>query len=199
MTEPIEQTAFTQSHSKWADIWAQFRHHKGALFGGVLFILIVALVMLGPLFWHLEANTIDIRARNQGASWAHPLGTDQLGRDTFARLIAGGQTSISVGLTAMILSLFLGSLIGVLAGFYKRLDGLLMRMTDMFLSLPLLPLLLVMMLLFRDLLSQSFGPERGMFILIVFAIGITSWMPTARIVRADVLAIKEREFILAAR
>ena len=148
MTEPIEQTAFTQSHSKWADIWAQFRHHKGALFGGVLFILIVALVMLGPLFWHLEANTIDIRARNQGASWAHPLGTDQLGRDTFARLIAGGQTSISVGLTAMILSLFLGSLIGVLAGFYKRLDGLLMRMTDMFLSLPLLPLLLVMMLLF---------------------------------------------------
>jgi len=199
MTEPIEQTAFTQSHSKWADIWAQFRHHKGALFGGVLFILIVALVMLGPLFWHLEANTIDIRARNQGASWAHPLGTDQLGRDTFARLIAGGQTSISVGLTAMILSLFLGSLIGVLAGFYKRLDGLLMRMTDMFLSLPLLPLLLVMMLLFRDLLSQSFGPERGMFILIVFAIGITSWMPTARIVRADVLAIQEREFILAAR
>ena len=108
MTEPIEQTASIQSHGKWADIWAQFRHHKGALFGGVLLILIVAIVMLGPLFWHLEANTIDIRARNQGASWAHPLGTDQLGRDTFARLIAGGQTSISVGLTAMILSLFLG-------------------------------------------------------------------------------------------
>ena len=120
MTEPIEQTASIQSHGKWADIWAQFRHHKGALFGGVLFILIVAIVMLGPLFWHLEANTIDIRARNQGASWAHPLGTDQLGRDTFARLIAGGQTSISVGLTAMILSLFLGSFIGVLAGFYKQ-------------------------------------------------------------------------------
>ncbi len=98
MTEPIEQTASIQSHGKWADIWAQFRHHKGALFGGVLFILIVAIVMLGPLFWHLEANTIDIRARNQGASWAHPLGTDQLGRDTFARLIAGGADIYFCGL-----------------------------------------------------------------------------------------------------
>ena len=81
---------------------------------------------------------------------------------------------------------------------YKRLDGPLMRLTDLFLSLPLLPLLLVMMLLFREPLSSAYGPERGMFILIVFAIGITSWMPTARIVRADVLALKEREFVLAA-
>ena len=74
-----------------------------------------------------------------------------------------------------------------------------MRFTDLYLSLPLLPLLLVMMLLFREPLSTSFGPEKGMFILIVVSIGITSWMPTARIVRGDVLAIKEREFILAAR
>ena len=74
-----------------------------------------------------------------------------------------------------------------------------MRLTDLFLALPLLPLLLVMMLLFREPLSAAFGLERGIFILIVCAIGITSWMPTARIVRGDVLAIKEREFVLAAR
>ena len=98
----------------------------------------------------------------------------------------------------MALTIFLGTFIGVTAGFYKRLDGPLMRLTDLFLSLPLLPLLLVMMLLFREPLSSAYGPERGMFILIVFAIGITSWMPTARIVRADVLALKEREFVLAA-
>ena len=99
----------------------------------------------------------------------------------------------------MALSLLLGTFIGVISGYYRRLDGALMRLTDLFLSLPILPLLLVMMLLFREPLSEAYGPEQGMFILIVFAIGVTSWMPTARIVRGDVLALKEREFILAAR
>ncbi|NDD88686.1 MAG: ABC transporter permease, partial [Rhodobacteraceae bacterium] len=137
--------------------------------------------------------------RNQGPSWAHPFGTDQLGRDTFARMMAGGQTSISVGLAAMGLSLVLGTFVGVLAGFFRFLDGPLMRLTDLFLALPILPLLLVMMLLFREPLNGAFGPETGIFILIVTAIGITSWMPTARIVRGDVLALKEREFVLSAR
>ena len=138
---------------------------------------------LGPFVWPYEANGINIRIRNQGPSFAHPLGTDQLGRDTLARIMAGGRTSITVGLTAMLLSLFLGTLIGIFAGYFKKLDSVLMRFTDLFLSLPLLPLLLVMMLLFREPLSTSFGPEKGMFILIVVSIGITSWMPTARIVR----------------
>lgn len=185
--------------SQWLDIWDQFKTHKGALWGGIIFLTIVILVFLGPFFWNIDATFIDIRARNQGPSLAHPFGTDQLGRDTFARMMAGGQTSVSVGITAMLLALSLGSLIGILAGFFKNLDGILMRLTDLFLALPLLPLLLVMMLLFREPLSASFGPERGIFILIVGAIGITSWMPTARIVRGDVLALKEREFVLAAR
>ncbi|HGG63031.1 MAG TPA: ABC transporter permease, partial [Rhodobacteraceae bacterium] len=83
--------------------------------------------------------------------------------------------------------------------YFRRLDGILMRITDLFLALPLLPLLLVMMMLFREPLSAAFGPEMGIFILMVSAIGITSWMPTARIVRGDVLALKEREFILSAQ
>jgi peptide/nickel transport system permease protein len=185
--------------SQWLDIWDQFKTHKGALWGGIIFLTIVVLVFLGPFFWNIDATFIDIRARNQGPSLTHPFGTDQLGRDTFARMMAGGRTSVSVGITAMLLALFLGSFIGILAGFFKKLDGILMRLTDLFLALPLLPLLLVMMLLFREPLSASFGPERGIFILIVGAIGITSWMPTARIVRGDVLALKEREFVLAAR
>jgi peptide/nickel transport system permease protein len=114
-------------------------------------------------------------------------------------MMQGGQTSIAVGLTAMALSLFLGTFVGVMAGFFNKLDNVLMRLTDLFLALPLLPLLLLMMLLFRDPLNAAFGPEKGIFILIVLAIGITSWMPTARIVRGDILAIKEREFVLAAR
>lgn len=185
--------------SQWLDIWDQFKTHRGAFWGGIIFFIIVATVFFGPFFWDIDATYIDIRVRNQGPSLAHPFGTDQLGRDTFARMMAGGRTSVSVGITAMLLALFLGSLVGILAGFFKRLDGILMRLTDLFLALPLLPLLLVMMLLFREPLSAAFGPERGIFILIVGAIGITSWMPTARIVRGDVLALKEREFVLAAR
>ncbi len=199
MTENVQNSTFDSTNNKWLDVWNEFKNHKGALAGAIIFALIVILVLLGPFVWPYEANGINIRIRNQGPSLAHPLGTDQLGRDTLARIMAGGRTSITVGLTAMLLSLFLGTLIGVVAGYFKKLDSALMRFTDLFLSLPLLPLLLVMMLLFREPLSTSFGPEKGMFILIVVSIGITSWMPTARIVRGDVLAIKEREFILAAR
>jgi peptide/nickel transport system permease protein len=189
----------TPPRSHWLDVWDQFKSHRGALAGGLVLLFIILAVFLGPYIWPYDATYIDIRSRNQGPTLAHPFGTDQLGRDTLARMLEGGRTSIAVGLTAMLLALVLGSLIGVLAGFFRRLDGPLMRFTDLFLSLPLLPLLLVMVLLFREALNGMFGPEMGIFILIVVAIGVTSWMPTARIVRGDVLALKEREFILAAR
>jgi len=104
-----------------------------------------------------------------------------------------------VGLTAMLLGLIIGTLIGVLAGYFKLLDGPLMRVTDLFLALPLLPLLLILVTLFRDSLSRTFGEAIGVFLLICFAIAVTSWMQTARIVRGDVLALKEREYVLAAR
>ncbi|WP_102110069.1 ABC transporter permease [Oceaniglobus roseus] len=185
--------------NQWLDVWDQFRTHKGALAGAAFFIFIVLAVSIGPWLWTVDPTFIDIRARNQGPSLTHPFGTDQLGRDLLARMIKGGQTSVSVGLMAMALSVFLGTAVGVLAGYFRKLDGPLMRFTDLFLALPLLPLLLVILLLFRDVLRAAFGPEAGIFILVVGVIGITSWMQTARIVRGDVLAIKEREFVLAAR
>ena len=196
--QPVEDIP-TPPRSQWRDVWDQFKHHKGALIGGGFFIFLVLAVFLGPFFWTIDPGYIDIRARNSGPSLAHPFGTDQLGRDMLARMLAGGQVSMAVGLTAMLLALFLGTLVGVTAGYFRRLDNILMRLTDLFLALPLLPLLLVMVMLFRQPLSTAFGPETGIFILIVVAIGVTSWMPTARIVRGDVLAMKEREFILAAR
>src|SRR5690606_25179881 len=104
-----------------------------------------------------------------------------------------------VGVTAMALAVTLGSTIGILAGYFRRLDSPLMRLTDLFLALPLLPLLLVTMMLFRETLSGRFGPETGIFILIVTGIGVTSWMHTARIVRGAVLSVKEQEFVLAGR
>ncbi len=189
-----------KARSQWWDVWDQFRTHKGALFGAGVFVLIVGIVLLGPLFWDMDSGVkSDIRGRNAGMSLVHPMGTDQLGRDMFARMISGGRVSLAVGMTAMGLSLVLGTLVGVLSGYFRAMDGPLMRLTDLFLALPLLPLLLVMVLLFREPLTASFGPETGIFLLIVSAIGITSWMQTARIVRGEVLALKEREFVLAAR
>ena len=207
----ISATAAPKTRNQWWDVWDQFKTHKGAVIGLCFLIFITLFVIIGPLLWTLDAGKLDVRNKDLRPfyiglfrgdvkwTWAHPLGSDNLGRDVMANLMKGGQISLAVGWTAMLLALILGTLVGVLAGYFKRLDGLLMRFTDLVLALPLLPLLLVMMLLYRDTLRASFGPETGIFILIVTGIGITSWMQTARIVRGDVLALKEREFVLAAR
>lgn len=187
-----------QHRSLWIDVWHQFRTHTGALMGVGVFSFIVLAVIFGPSIHTIDPTYLDIKSKNQGMSWAHPFGTDNLGRDMLAQVLAGGRTSLAVGVTAMCLSLSLGTFIGVMAGYFKSLGGPLMRLTDLFLALPILPLLLVIIMLFRDTLRGLFGPEIGIFMLIVFVIGITSWMQTARIVRGEVLAIKEREFVLAA-
>ena len=185
--------------SLWKDVWSQFSSHKGALLGSAVFVLILLAVGVGPFIHDVDPQYLNIIDKNQGPSLKHPMGTDNLGRDTFAQVLAGGRVSLAVGITAMLLSLIVGTAIGVVAGFFKKLDGPLMRLTDLFLALPLLPLLLVIIMLFRDTLRSMFGPETGIFLLIVFLIGITSWMQTDRIVRGDVLAIKEREFVIAAQ
>ncbi|MCF3596001.1 ABC transporter permease [Rhodobacteraceae bacterium LMO-12] len=197
--------------SRWRDVWDQFSHHKGALMGGGFLIFITLGVLFGDLIWQLDPKKLDIRNKDirpivtaiwdssAKVSWAHPLGSDNLGRDHLAQIIAGGRTSMAVGWAAMILTMLIGTSIGVLSGYFKRLDGILMRFTDLVLSLPILPLLLVAVTLFRQPLRANFGPETGMFILIVGVIGVTSWMQTARIVRGEILALKEREFVLAAR
>jgi peptide/nickel transport system permease protein len=212
----VQDELATPARSQWREIWVQFKSHRGALFGGCLFLFIVLGVVVGPFIYWNDAKFVptgrdfitlrDMRPiyhalwdPSAKMDWAYPLGTDNLGRDTLARLMFGGRVSLAVGMAAMILALILGSLIGVLAGYFRKLDGLLMRMTDLFLALPLLPMILVAAVLFRESLSKTIGPEGGIFVLIVCLIGITSWMPTARIVRGDVLAIKEREFVLAAR
>jgi peptide/nickel transport system permease protein len=201
MTDP----ASTAPRSQLRDVWDQFRTHKGAMAGLGVLVLLVAFVLLGPLVWSVDPKYVNpdaiamLKSRDLPPSLSHPLGTDQLGRDMLARMMSGGKVSLAVGTVAMVISIVLGTLIGLLAGYFRRLDGLLMRMTDLFLALPLLPLLLVMVMLFRDTMAAIFGPELGAFLLIVFAIGVTSWMQSARIVRGEVLGLKEREFVLAAR
>ena len=184
-----------------AAIWRQFRAHRGAMFGLTVLSLLVFFVLIGPLFWQAETLKVSeaLKVRNQGPSLRFPLGTDQLGRDMLARMMAAGKVSLAVGFIAMLIAIFVGTTVGIMAGYFKRLDGILMRTTDLFLALPLIPLLLVMVMLFRDKVASVMGPELGAFLLIVFAIGITSWMQAARIVRGEVLALKEREYVLASR
>jgi peptide/nickel transport system permease protein len=191
----------SKPQSQRAAIWAQFRKHKGAMFGLIVLLLLVVFVLIGPLFWHPEKLKVveALKAKNLGPSWRFPLGTDQLGRDMLQRMMAAGKVSLAVGFVAMAIAIVVGTAVGVLAGYFRRLDGPLMRLTDMFLALPLIPLLLVMVLLFRDRIASVLGPELGAFIMICVAIGITSWMQAARIVRGEVLALKEREYVLASR
>ena len=160
--------------------------------------IIVLGTVLGPIIYPLDPFEIDIDIANQGASLDHPMGTDNLGRDVMARVLIGGRISLAVGFAAMFFGVVIGTAVGVISGFIRKLDGPLMRVTDLFLALPILPLLLVVIMLFREPLKDAFGPEMGIFILVVFIIGVTSWMQTARVVRGDVLAIKEQEFVLAA-
>lgn len=197
--QPSPVRAVRKQRTLLGDVWRQFRQHRGGVIGAAIFVTIILLVVFGPYIHGVEPGALNVRARNQGISFAHPMGTDNLGRDMFAQVLAGGRTSLAVGVTAMLLSLCVGTTIGVMAGYFRRLEGPLMRLTDLFLALPLLPLLLVIIMLFRDTLRAAFGPETGIFILVVFVIGITSWMQAARIVRGAVLSVKEQEFVLAAK
>lgn len=122
----------TPERGLWNDVWYQFRHHKGAMAGTVIFALIALAVVFGPMIHAVDPTHIDVKARNSWPTLAHPMGTDNLGRDTFAGILQGGRISLAVGITAMGLALVLGTLVGVLAGYFRRVDGLLMRVTDLF-------------------------------------------------------------------
>lgn len=182
----------------WGDAWAQFRRNKLAMLGLVILVALTLFCLLGPVVYPVDPSYIDILESEQAPSMEHPMGTDDLGRNGLARNIAGGRISLSVGVVAMLLSISLGVTIGLVSGYVSQLDNLLMRFTDMMLALPQLPLLLVIIMLFRETLRGIFGPELGIFILIVLVIGILGWMPTARIVRGAVLSVKEKEFVEAA-
>ncbi len=180
--------------------WVRFKRDRMALLGSVTLLLLIAAILLGPLLYTASYSEIDFSQSLNSPSVQHPLGTNDLGQDQLARLLWGGRISLTVGITAMLVSVTLGMLVGMVSGFCGGLvDNALMRLTDLFLSLPQLPLLLLVIYLFRDPMRNLAGPELGIFILIILVVGGLTWMPTARLVRAGFLATKEKEFVQAAK
>jgi len=190
----------TKPRSLWSDAWRQFRRHRLAMAGTVVVALLVAMTLLGPFLWRTPIDTIDFAASKASPSAVHPFGTNDLGQDLLARIIWGGRISLSVGLCATLVAVTVGVVVGALAGFFGgAADSALMRLTDLFLALPTLPLLLLVVYLFRDTMRAAFGPILGVFLIIVLVIGGLAWMPTARLVRAEFLSVKQKEFVEAAR
>ncbi|MPZ33108.1 MAG: ABC transporter permease subunit [Rhodospirillales bacterium] len=189
-----------RSISPALETWRRFRRHVLAVTGAVVLSILVLAVLVGPYIWPVPINEIDFAAKLEGPSLAHPLGTDDLGQDLLARMMYGGRISLAVGLAAMLVALTVGVLVGAVAGMASGwLDATLMWLTDLFLALPTLPVLLLAMYLFRDSVKQVLGVEGGAFVLIVVVIGILRWMPVARLVRAQFLSLREKEFVEAAR
>jgi peptide/nickel transport system permease protein len=182
------------------EAWRRFRRHRLAVASGLILLAMVLAILFGPSLWSLPINEIDFTARLEGPSWQHPLGTDDLGQDLLARVLYGGRISLAVGLAAMFVAIVVGTIIGAIAGMSRGAVGsVLMWLADLFLSLPQLPVLLLVMYLFRESLKGVFGAEGGVFILIVVVIGGLRWMPVARLVRAQFLSLREKEFVEAAR
>ena len=189
-----------RSISPALETWRRFRRHVLAVTGAVVLLILVSGVLLGPYVWPVAINDIDFAAKLEGPSLNHPLGTDDLGQDLLARMMYGGRISLAVGFAAMLVALFVGVLVGSVAGMASGwVDAALMWLTDLFLALPTLPLLLLVMYLFRDSMKKVLGVEGGAFVLIVVVIGGLRWMPVARLVRAQFLSLREKEFVEAAR
>jgi len=193
------------SQSVLARTWRRFLRHKLAVASLIVLLVLCAMAVAAPLiesWFGVDAFTADLYQRLKGPSLAHPLGTDEIGRDHLARLLYGGRISLAVGLIAAFFSAIIGTTIGILAGYFGgRLDALLMRMTDSVIALPLLPLLIVLAAIDLEKLGLPEGmanSEDTSLYRIVIIVSLVGWTTVARLVRAETLSMRKREFIRAA-
>jgi peptide/nickel transport system permease protein len=191
--------AFDSVKSSRQSMWRKLGRDRTTTLALGLLLLIFLAVLLGPFLYPGSPSDIDFSRSLAPPSWKFPLGTNDLGQDQLARLLVGGRISLAVGVVAMLIAMTIGILVGALSGFYGRwIDGGLMRLTDLFLALPQLPLVLMVIYLFGDPVRKALGQERGIFVLIVLVIGGLNWMSVARLVRAGFLSLKQRNFVQAA-
>lgn len=170
-------------------IWHKFRRHKVAVISGIVLIILVIMCFGAPWIAPYEFDAIDLRNTRQPPSLEHLMGTDDLGRDAFTRLLYGGRISLTVGIFAALVATSIGAILGAVAGFYGgTTDNGLMRFTEIVIAIPTLPLLIIL---------SSY--TKASVVVIILIIGLLSWMATARIVRGSVHAVKRQDFVMAAR
>jgi peptide/nickel transport system permease protein len=198
---PLESPGRARRHRTAARMaWERFRRHRMAL-AGLALVAVFALAAAAPrLITPYDPNKSDLDHRLAAPAPAHPMGTDDLGRDLLTRVLYGGRVSLTIGVAAMALAVTLGTLVGAVAGFYGGwADNALMRLTDLVLSFPQLFVLIVLALVLRNLALPVLRGGAGSVLPIVLVIAVTSWMPVARLVRATVLSLREATFVEAAR
>jgi oligopeptide transport system permease protein len=205
----VEDEPFIRSSSLWRDAWRRLLKNKLAVFGMVVVIVVAVSSLIGPTVIKktfgftpdfvpadvsLNKSFPPFKGPGDKFSWSHPMGTDNLGRDQLARVLQGGQISLFVGVISTLVSLLIGVSYGAISGYIGgRADNLMMRLVDVLYSLPYVILVIVLLSMFR---SQT---PRGQLVLLFVALGSVSWLTMARIVRGQVLSIKNQEFVLAAR
>lgn len=167
----------------------RFMRNRAAMVSVAVLAVIVLLTIAAPLFQRYNYEQIDLRARSSPPSAEHWLGTDRVGRDVWSRLLNGGQVSLLVGFGATLVATVIGTVLGALSGYYRGwVDMVIMRITDVFMTFPSI----IIMLTLAAMLPRTVWT-------IVFIIGALSWTGTARIVRSQVLSLREQEFVLACR
>ena len=206
----ITEGEFVRGTSLWRDAWRRLLKNKLAVFGLIVVVFITFASVLGPTVIKRATGfapdyipTNDTRliksfppftGPNGEFSWTHPMGTDNAGRDQLARVLQGGQISLFVGIISTLVSLLIGVSYGAIAGYLGgRVDNIMMRLVDILYSLPYVIVVIVLLSMFR---SQT---ARGQLILLFVALGAVSWLTMARIVRGQVLSLKNQEFVMAAK
>jgi peptide/nickel transport system permease protein len=198
-TLTLAPTSATQERTMRSLIWRQFRRHHMAMLGTAVLLVLILGALLVPVLSPYDPEKSSMRERRDPPSWSHPMGTDTLGRDILTRLLYGGRISLTIGLLATAVGIAIGTMLGALAGYYGGMvDNILMRITDLFIALPRIFMLIIMTLLMRSLdipLLRAYGGVGG----IVLILGLLSWTGVARVVRGQFLSLRQKEFVEAAR
>ena len=173
----------------WQDAWIRLKKNKMALLGLIIIVCLIVVAIFGPIFSSHTYDEQNLMMTNSSPSWEHWFGTDNLGRDIFIRVLYGARISLAIGIVASLLNLFIGVIYGGIAGFFGgKIDRIMMNIVDILYSVPTLLYVILLMVILKPGLINIF-----------IALGIGYWLQMARIVRGQILSMKEQEFILAAR
>ena len=196
--KPVQEDLVRPSITYGQDAWRRLKKNPVAMISLVFIILLLLVAIIGPYFSPYSYSDQNFDRRNEGPSREHPFGTDSLGRDQLIRVMHGARISLAVGFVAAITTFFIGVIYGGIAGYLGgRVDNIMMRFVDVMYSIPFLLWVIMLMVVFRELFPTT-GGGAGLYS-IFLALGLVFWLPMARIVRGQILSLKEQEFILAAQ